>query len=296
MNDEVLLTTEFSDLKLYKRGKVRDVYDLGDKLLIISTDRISCFDVVLPTGIPNKGKVLSSLSCFWFDFLKDITPDHLITADVDKYPPELQKYGQQLLGRSMLVKKTKPLLVECVVRCYLSGSGWKEYKDKQSICSIMLPAGLRESERLPEVLFTPSTKQDAGHDMNVDQEYIEVLIGREATAILKKVSLAIYKKASEYALSRGIIIADTKFEFGMHNNEVILIDEALTPDSSRFWPSGQYQPGKTQPSFDKQFVRDYLETLDWDKNPPAPRLPQEIVEKTSLKYLEAYKKLTGKEL
>jgi len=296
MNDEVLLTTEFSDLKLYKRGKVRDVYDLGDKLLIISTDRISCFDVVLPTGIPNKGKVLSSLSCFWFDFLKDITPDHLITADVDKYPPELQKYGQQLLGRSMLVKKTKPLLVECVVRGYLSGSGWKEYKDKQSICSIMLPAGLRESERLPEVLFTPSTKQDAGHDMNVDQEYIEVLIGREATAILKKVSLAIYKKASEYALSRGIIIADTKFEFGMHNNEVILIDEALTPDSSRFWPSGQYQPGKTQPSFDKQFVRDYLETLDWDKNPPAPRLPQEIVEKTSLKYLEAYKKLTGKEL
>ena len=204
MNDEVLLTTEFSDLKLYKRGKVRDVYDLGDKLLIISTDRISCFDVVLPTGIPNKGKVLSSLSCFWFDFLKDITPDHLITADVDKYPPELQKYGQQLLGRSMLVKKTKPLLVECVVRGYLSGSGWKEYKDKQSICSIMLPAGLRESERLPEVLFTPSTKQDAGHDMNVDQEYIEVLIGREATAILKKVSLAIYKKASEYALSRGL--------------------------------------------------------------------------------------------
>ena len=296
LNSEILLTTEFSDLELYKRGKVRDVYDLGDKLLIVSTDRISCFDVVLPTGIPNKGKVLSSLSCFWFDFLKDITPNHLITADVDKYPAELQKYSQQLFGRSMLVKKTKPFLTECVVRGYLSGSGWKEYKDKQSICSIMLPEGLRESERLPEVLFTPSTKQDAGHDMNVDQEYIEVLIGREATGILKKVSLAIYKKASEYALSRGVIIADTKFEFGMVNDEVILIDEALTPDSSRFWPSEQYQPGKTQPSFDKQFVRDYLETLDWDKNPPAPQLPQEIVEKTSLKYLEAYKKLTGKEL
>ena len=296
LNSEVLLTTEFSDLELYKRGKVRDVYDLGDKLLIISTDRISCFDVVLPTGIPNKGKVLSSLSCFWFDFLKDITPNHLITADVDQYPAELQKYSQQLFGRSMLVKKTKPFLTECVVRGYLSGSGWKEYKDKQSICSIMLPEGLRESERLPEVLFTPSTKQDAGHDMNVDQEYIEALIGREATGILKKVSLAIYKKASEYALSRGVIIADTKFEFGMSNDEVILIDEALTPDSSRFWPSEQYQPGKTQPSFDKQFVRDYLETLDWDKNPPAPQLPQEIVEKTSLKYLEAYKKLTGKEL
>lgn len=296
LNNEVLLTTDFSGLELYKRGKVRDVYDLGDKLLIVSTDRISCFDVVLPTGIPNKGKVLSSLSCFWFDFLKDITPNHLITADVDKYPAELQKYSQQLFGRSMLVKKTKPFLTECVVRGYLSGSGWKEYKDKQSICSIMLPEGLRESERLPEVLFTPSTKQDAGHDMNVDQEYIEALIGREATGILKKVSLAIYKKASEYALSRGVIIADTKFEFGMSNDEVILIDEALTPDSSRFWPSEQYQPGKTQPSFDKQFVRDYLETLDWDKNPPAPQLPQEIVEKTSLKYLEAYKKLTGKEL
>jgi len=296
MDAEVLLTTEFSGLKLYKRGKVRDIYDLGDKLLVISTDRISCFDVVLPTGIPNKGKVLSSLSCFWFDFLKDVAPNHLITADVGKYPPELQKYSQLLSGRSMLVKKTKPFLVECVVRGYLSGSGWKEYKDKQSICSIMLPAGLRESERLPEVLFAPSTKQDAGHDMNVDQEYIEVLIGREAAGILKKVSLAIYKKASEYALSRGIIIADTKFEFGMCNDEVILIDEALTPDSSRFWPSEQYQPGNTQPSFDKQFVRDYLETLDWDKNPPAPRLPQEIVEKTSLKYLEAYKKLTGREL
>ncbi len=296
LNSEILLTTEFSGLELYKRGKVRDVYDLGDKLLIVSTDRISCFDVVLPTGIPNKGKVLSSLSCFWFDFLKDITPNHLITADVDQYPAELQKYSQQLFGRSMLVKKTKPFLAECVVRGYLSGSGWKEYKDKQSICSIMLPEGLRESERLPEVLFTPSTKQDAGHDMNVDQEYIEALIGREATGILKKVSLAIYKKASEYALSRGVIIADTKFEFGMHNGEIILIDEALTPDSSRFWPSEQYQPGKTQPSFDKQFVRDYLETLDWDKNPPAPQLPQEIVEKTSLKYLEAYKKLTGKEL
>lgn len=296
MKKEVILSTEFSDLKLYKRGKVRDVYDLDDKLLIISTDRVSCFDVVLPSGIPYKGEVLSSISCFWFEFLKDIIPNHLITSNVDEYPGELKKYNSSLLGRSMLVKKTRPFLVECVVRGYLSGSGWKEYKEKQSICSITLPAGLGESGRLPEILFTPSTKQDAGHDMNVDEGYIEVLIGRDAADILKKTSVAIYNKASEYAFSRGIIIADTKFEFGVYNDEIILIDEVLTPDSSRFWPSDQYEPGKTQPSFDKQFVRDYLETLDWDKTPPAPELPQDIIEKTSLKYLEAYKRLTGKEL
>ncbi len=294
MNKNVLLTTDFKGLKLFKRGKVRDVYDLGDKLLIISTDRISCFDVVLPCGIPGKGDVLTSISLFWFDFIKGIIPNHLICAEPDIYPEETRKYKAELTGRSMLVKKTKPLPVECVVRGYLSGSGWKEYKDRQSVCGIPLPAGLKESDKLPEVLFTPSTKADVGHDMNVDQKYVEGIVGKETTEKLKNISIAIYKKASEYALSKGIIIADTKFEFGMHYDQMILIDEALTPDSSRFWPNDQYRPGKSQPSFDKQFVRDYLETLDWDKTPPAPKLPEEIIQKTSEKYLEAHKRLTGK--
>jgi phosphoribosylaminoimidazole-succinocarboxamide synthase len=293
---EVLLSTDFKDLKLFKRGKVRDVYDLGEKLLIVSTDRISCFDVVLPSGIPNKGEVLTALSLFWFDFIKDIIPNHLISADIDKYPPELKKYKAQLLGRSMLVIKAQSLPIECVVRGYLSGSGWKEYKEKQSVCGIKLPAGLKESDKLPEPIFTPSTKADVGHDMNVDQAYVEGLIGENSADELKRLSLAVYKKASDYALSRGIIIADTKFEFGRHNDKVIIIDEALTPDSSRFWPQGQYQPGEPQPSFDKQFVRDYLETLDWDKTPPAPPLPPEIIEKTRLKYLKAYQNLTGHNL
>ena len=296
MNREVLLSTEFKDLKLYKRGKVRDVYDLGDKLLIISTDRISCFDVILPSGIPCKGKVLTGLSCFWFDFIKCIIPHHLITADINKYPKDTIKYKTQLQGRSMLVKKTKPLPVECVVRGYLSGSGWLEYKKTQSICGIKLPPGLLESDKLPEILFTPSTKEDVGHDMNVDQKYIEKIVGRDCADRLRKISIDIYKKASEYALSRGIIIADTKFEFGTCGNEIILIDEALTPDSSRFWPKDQYQPGRPQPSFDKQFVRDYLLSINWDKNPPAPILPREIIEQTAQKYLEAYRKITGKEL
>jgi phosphoribosylaminoimidazole-succinocarboxamide synthase len=293
---EVLLSTDFKDLKLFKRGKVRDVYDLGEKLLIVSTDRISCFDVVLPSGIPNKGEVLTALSLFWFDFIKDIIPNHLISADIDKYPPELKKYKAQLLGRSMLVIKAQSLPIECVVRGYLSGSGWKEYKEKQSVCGIKLPAGLKESDKLPEPIFTPSTKADVGHDMNVDQAYVGGLIGENSADELKRLSLAVYKKASDYALSRGIIIADTKFEFGRHNDKVIIIDEALTPDSSRFWPQGQYQPGEPQPSFDKQFVRDYLETLDWDKTPPAPPLPPEIIEKTRLKYLKAYQNLTGHNL
>jgi len=296
MNTEVLLSTDFKDLKLYKRGKVRDVYDLGDKLLIISTDRISCFDVILPSGIPHKGWVLTGLSCFWFDFIKSIIPHHLITADIDKYPKDAIKYETRLQGRSMLVKKTKPLPVECVVRGYLSGSGWLEYKKTQSICGIKLPPGLLESDKLPEILFTPSTKEDVGHDMNVDQKYIEKIVGRDCTDRLKKISIDIYKKASEYALSRGIIIADTKFEFGTYNNEIILIDEVLTPDSSRFWPKDQYQTGRPQPSFDKQFVRDYLLSLNWDKNPPAPSLPREIIGKTTQKYLEAYRRITGKEL
>lgn len=292
---EVLLNTDFKDLKLYKRGKVRDVYDLEDKLLIISTDRISCFDVVLPCAIPYKGKVLNSLSCFWFDFIKDITSHHFITCDINKFPRESKKYRKELLGRSMLVLKTKPLPVECVLRGYLSGSGWGEYKEKQSVCGIKLPTSLRESDKLPEVLFTPATKAETGHDINVSQKYVEDLIGKEITDTLKKISIEIYKKASDYALMRGIIIADTKFEFGMYDNKIILIDEVLTPDSSRFWPKDQYTPGKPQPSFDKQFVRDYLESLNWDKTSPAPNLPQEIIEKTSQKYLEAYKRLTGRD-
>ncbi len=296
MVNDVLLKTEFNDLKLFRRGKVRDVYDLGDKLLIVSTDRISCFDVVLPCGIPYKGKVLTSISAFWFDFIKDVIAHHLITADVEKYSPELKKYKKDLAGRSMLVLKTKPLPVECVVRGYLSGSGWKEYKQKQSVCGIGLPAGLRESDKLPEPIFTPSTKADVGHDENVNQEYVEGLLGRDIAGVLKKTSIEVYKRARDYALQKGIIIADTKFEFGIYNNQVIIIDEVLTPDSSRFWPLEDYQPGQPQPSFDKQFVRDYLETLDWNKTPPAPALPKEIISRTTEKYLDAYRKLTGKEL
>jgi len=296
MANEVLLKTGFTDLKLFRRGKVRDVYDLGDKLLIVSTDRISCFDVVLPCGIPYKGNVLTNISVFWFDFIKDVIAHHLITADIDRYPLELKKYRKDLAGRSMLVLKTRPLPVECVVRGYLSGSGWKEYKQKQSVCGIKLPAGLKESDKLSEPIFTPSTKADVGHDENVNQKYIENLLGRDMAEDLKKVSIEIYRRASEYALQKGIIIADTKFEFGIHNNQMIIIDEALTPDSSRFWPLEDYRPGQAQPSFDKQFVRDYLETLDWDKSPPAPALPKEIISRTTEKYLDAYRKLTGKEL
>ena len=296
MGSNVLLKTGFSDLKLFRRGKVRDVYDLGDKLLIVSTDRISCFDVILPSGIPQKGKVLTSISVFWFDFIKDVIKHHLLTADVEEYPAELRRYKEELSGRSMLVLKTKPLPVECVVRGYLSGSGWKEYKQKQSVCGISLPAGLKESDKLPEVIFTPSTKADVGHDENVSQQYVEGLVGKDTAGALKRLSIEVYQRARDYALKKGIIIADTKFEFGIYNNQIIIIDEVLTPDSLRFWPFEDYQPGRSQPSFDKQFVRDYLETLDWDKTPPAPALPEEIISKTTGKYLDAYRKLTGKEL
>lgn len=290
---DVLLSTDFKDLKLFRRGKVRDVYDLGGHLLIVSTDRISCFDVVLPCGIPYKGRVLTALSLFWFDFIKDIIPHHLVTSEIDKYPQELQKYKKELSGRSMLVAKTEPLPVECIVRGYLSGSGWKEYKERQEVCGIKLSGMLRESDKLPEIIFTPSTKAQAGHDVNVEQEYVEGLLGSQTAEKIKKASIAIYKKASEYGLLRGIIIADTKFEFGIYNGKIILIDEVLTPDSSRFWPVEQYRPGRPQPSFDKQFVRDYLEGLKWDKAPPAPQLPEEIIAKTSAKYIEAYERLTG---
>ncbi|MFH0918645.1 MAG: phosphoribosylaminoimidazolesuccinocarboxamide synthase [Candidatus Omnitrophota bacterium] len=293
MGKPVLLKTEFKDLELFRRGKVRDVYDLGDQLLIVSTDRISCFDVVLPCGIPNKGKVLTSISVFWFDFIKDIIPHHLITTDVDKYPVKLKKYKSELAGRSMLVFKTKPLAVECVVRGYLSGSGWKEYQQKQSICEISLPKGLKESEKLSEIIFTPTTKAGIGHDRNINQKYVEDLVGADLACRIKKISIDIYQRASDYALGKGIIIADTKFEFGIYQDQLIIIDEVLTPDSSRFWPLNEYQPGRAQASFDKQFVRDYLETLDWNKTPPAPGLPEEVIRVTTEKYLEAYRKLTS---
>lgn len=296
MDDNVLLYTDFKDLKLYKRGKVRDVYELEDKLLVVATDRISCFDVVLPTGIPYKGIVLNQLSCFWFDFASKFMSHHLVTSDFNRYPESLKKYKKELMGRSMLVKKTKPLAVECVVRGYLAGSGWKEYLKTQSVCGIKLPSGLVESSRLPEVIFTPSTKEDTGHDRNVDQAYIEQLVGKNYAQRLKTASIEIYKQATDHALKCGIIIADTKFEFGLMDDQIILIDEALTPDSSRFWPKDQYKPGVGQPSFDKQFVRDYLESINWDKNPPAPELPEEIIKKTTQKYLEAFERLSGKKL
>lgn len=293
MKSGAILETSLSGLKFFKRGKVRDIYVLEDKLLIISTDRISCFDVVLPNGIPDKGKVLTALSLFWFGLTKDIIPNHLVSADVKDYPKEAQKYTKELEGRSMLVVKSQPLPVECVVRGYLSGSGWKEYKQSQSICGIKLPAGLKESDKLPEPIFTPATKEDHGHDVNVSQKHIESVVGKALTDKLKDVSIAIYKKAGDYAATRGIIIADTKFEFGMHNDKLILIDEVLTPDSSRFWPRDQYKPGRPQPSFDKQFVRDYLETLDWDKTPPGPQLPADIIEKTRQKYWRVFQLLTS---
>ncbi len=295
MKNEPVLKTDFKEVKLFRRGKVRDVYDLDDKLLVVSSDRISCFDVVLPTGIPRKGEILTQLSLFWFDLTRDMIPNHFISADVSDYPKELLKYRDVLQGRSMLVKKAKGIPVECIVRGYLSGSGWKEYKESRSICGIKLPEGLRESDKLPEPIFTPSTKEDAGHDINVSQEYIEKQLGKDITGKLSDISISIYNKASKYAESKGIIIADTKFEFGIYDNGVILIDEVLTPDSSRFWPKDQYKPGGSQPSFDKQFVRDYLETLDWNKTPPAPALPEEIVKKTQEKYLQALKMIAGKE-
>lgn len=294
--NKVLRTTNLQSVRLFKRGKVRDIYDLGSYLLIVSTDRISCFDVVLPTCIPYKGKVLTGLSVFWFGFTENIVSNHLVSADVEEFPEDLQKYRDLLMGRSMLVRKAEVIPIECVVRGYLAGFGWKEYKKTRSICGIKLPEGLKEADKLPEPIFTPATKEEARHDINVTQEYVEKKFGRDTAERLKKLSIALYKKASEYAESKGIIIADTKFEFGKIAGEIILIDELLTPDSSRFWPKEGYKPGKSQLSFDKQFVRDYLESLDWDKTPPAPDLPEEIVNKTTKKYLHIFKIITGKEL
>ena len=296
MSNETIKFSKLKGIEFFKRGKVREIYNLKDKFLMVATDRISCFDVVLPTEIPHKGEVLTGLSVFWFKFFEDIIPNHFITADADRFPEELQNYKETLRGRSMLVKKAEPISVECVVRGYLSGSGWREYQKTQSICGIKLPAGFKESDKLPEPIFTPATKEDVGHDINVTQEHIEKTIGKDIAEKIKVVSIALYKKASEYAASKGIIIADTKFEFGFHRGEVILIDEVLTPDSSRFWPKEEYNPGKGQPSFDKQFVRDHLETLDWDKTSPGPELPNEIVAKTTQKYIQALTLITGQKI
>jgi phosphoribosylaminoimidazole-succinocarboxamide synthase len=291
---DVLLQTDFSDLELYASGKVRDIYLVDNEhLLFIATDRISAFDYVLATGIPQKGRVLTQLSLFWFDFLKNIVPNHLATADVHKYPAELQKYSAQLRGRSMLVVKAEMVAIECVVRGYLSGSGWKEYKASGEVCGIKLPAGLRESDKLPEPIFTPATKAASGHDENISFDQMVKLAGRDLSEQLRDLSLRVYKAAADYAETRGIIIADTKFEFGRTPQGLVLADEVLTPDSSRFWPKDKYQPGGAQDSFDKQYVRDYLEAIKWNKQPPAPGLPPEVAARTSEKYVEAYTKLTG---
>ena len=282
----VLISTEIPDIPLHTRGKVRDVYDLGDRLLIVATDRISAFDCVMPNGIPGKGKILTEMSLFWFDFVSDVVPNHLITSQVDDFPGFLAQYRDQLEGRSMLVRKAARIDVECIVRGYLSGSGWQEYGKSGAVCGIRLPAGLKESGKLPENIFTPSTKEASGHDINVSFDVIVGMIGRRQANEIRGLSLAVYEKARAYAETKGIIIADTKFEFGVVDGQTILIDEILSPDSSRFWPADDYEPGRSQRSFDKQFVRDYLNGLDWDKTPPAPRLPEEIVEKTLEKYRE----------
>jgi len=289
----VIRETQFPGLAP-ARGKVRDIYDLGDKLLIVATDRLSAFDVVLPTPIPDKGRVLTQLSLFWFDLLKDVIPNHVLSAT--DFPAPFDAHREELAGRSMVVRKTQPLAIECVVRGYVSGSGWKDYRSTGKICGIALPQGLRESDRLPEALFTPSTKATSGHDENISFEQAATLIGKDLAARVRDVSLEIYRRTAAYAEPRGVILADTKFEFGLLNNELIWIDEALTPDSSRFWPAGQYKPGGAQPSFDKQFVRDYLERIQWPKTPPGPDLPSDVVAATRAKYREAYRILVGHEL
>jgi len=291
---KTLRETQFAGLKPSARGKVRDIYDLGDKLLIVATDRLSAFDVVMPTPIPDKGRVLTQLSLFWFNLLKDIIPNHVLSAT--EFPAPFDTHREELAGRSMVVKKTQPLPIECVVRGYVSGSGWKDYKATGAICGIALPAGLVESDKLREPVFTPATKATSGHDENISFERAATIIGEELAEKVRAVSIAIYKRAAEYAAPRGILLADTKFEFGLLNGELIWIDEALTPDSSRFWPAAQYQPGGAQPSFDKQFVRDYLERIQWPKTPPGPELPPDVVAATRAKYREAYRILVGREL
>jgi len=293
--DEVLLETKLP-LPLLGRGKVRDIYDLGDSLLFIASDRISAFDCILGSGIPCKGRILTQMSLFWFDYLREVIPTHLLTADVTKYPRKLSRYRKRLDGRSMLVKKAQMIQVECVARGYLAGSGWKEYQEKGSVCGIPLPPRMRDGDRLPEPIFTPATKAQSGHDMNVPFRYVAKLLGVELAGQLRDLTLELYGRAAKYALERGIIVADTKFEFGFVNEQLVLADEVLTPDSSRYWPADTYSPGGPQYSFDKQYVRDYLETLNWNKRPPAPALPDEVVKKTSEKYEEAFTRLTGREL
>jgi phosphoribosylaminoimidazole-succinocarboxamide synthase len=293
---DTLLNIDLPGLTKLKSGKVREIFDLGDAFLFVATDRISAFDCIMPNGIPRKGEVLTQISHFWFDMMESIIPNHRFAGPNDPLPVALKKFAAQLHGRSMIVKKAEPLPIECVVRGYLAGSGWKEYKAKQTVCGIALPAGLQESSELPEPIFTPATKATSGHDENIDFATAAKLTGADLTAQARDISLAIYKKARAYARDRGIIIADTKFEFGLYEGKLILIDEVLTPDSSRFWPADKYQPGRSQPSFDKQFVRDYLETLDWNKTPPAPALPAEVVQRTQAKYLEAFERLTGHKL
>jgi phosphoribosylaminoimidazole-succinocarboxamide synthase len=298
-NNETVLQLDLPGIKKIKSGKVREVFDLGDRLLFVATDRLSAFDVIMPNGIPRKGEVLTQISYFWFAQTESFQPNHLLSRVPQSgkpLPKNLQPFKDKLARRSMIVKKCKPLAIECVVRGYLAGSGWKEYQKSQTVCGIKLPPGLKESSELPEPIFTPATKAETGHDENISFERAKKIVGDDMAWQARAASLGIYNFARDYARRRGIIIADTKFEFGLDNGKLILIDEVLTPDSSRFWPADQYQPGRGQPSFDKQFVRDYLETLDWNKTPPGPVLPPDVVAKTSAKYLEAYEKLTGKKL
>ncbi|MEI8289236.1 MAG: phosphoribosylaminoimidazolesuccinocarboxamide synthase [Verrucomicrobiota bacterium] len=302
MNDPIL-QLDLPGIKKVRSGKVREVYDLGDRFLLVASDRISAFDVIMRNGIPRKGEVLTQISHFWFEKFSGLVPNHLLAKSDDPLPANLQPFAAQLARRSMIVKKAKPLAIECIVRGYLSGSGWKEYKQSQTVCGIKLPAGLTESAELPEPIFTPSTKAEAGHDENISFGEACKIVGTDLATQARDLSLKIYRAGRDYAKQRGIIIADTKFEFGLETvsgtlpqGKLILIDEVLTPDSSRFWPADQYAPGRGQPSFDKQFVRDYLETLNWNKTPPGPTLPDEVVAKTSATYLEAYERLTGKKL
>ena len=293
VSSEAILKTHFPTLKFLKRGKVRDIYDLGEQLLIVATDRLSAFDVVMPDPIPRKGKVLTQLSNYWFEIMKDIAPNHIVATRVEDFPKECQPYADELYGRSVVVKKAQPLPIECVVRGYLSGSGWNEFRKEGTVCGIRLPGGLVESTRLPQPIFTPATKADIGHDENIDFERATALVGKETAEKVREYSIAIYKRACEIADSKGIIIADTKMEFGLYNGQLILIDELLTPDSSRFWPKETYRPGRSQESFDKQYVRDYLLSINFNKQPPGPQLPEEVLRKTSELYREALQRLIG---
>ena len=293
--DEAVTETHLPGLKLLARGKVRDLYDLGDRLLIVATDRISAFDCVMPNGIPGKGKILTSMSLFWFEMMSDQVENHLLTANVDEYPEEIRRFREVIEHRSMLVKKAKRIDVECVARGYLAGSGWREYAQTQTVCGIPLPPGLRESEELPETLFTPATKAASGHDINISFEQAATMVPRKQASRLRDLTIDIYQKARDYAGDRGVIVADTKLEFGTIGDRILLIDEILSPDSSRFWPKDTYEVGRAQQSFDKQFLRDYLESLDWDKTPPAPELPEEIVAKTLERYKDAHRALLGGE-